>query len=280
VAGTATFAGETSPVVLADDPTGDGPIEPGASGTAGIDLTQATIRQPEAALPYLELTWKVASMPTPDTTPGAPPETIWYVLNFNANNKAFRVQAKTSNVASTTVADDPTGGATHAGRAFQLRGNCAVVVAVNNCGHLAWLDGTFDQPNKQVQVRIPLDLANAADLRPGVTITPTNASTGAPNIYAAYNVGVTQFSPVSMADGADWFSDTEGVAGYTIPVSTVRLGVAPAGTDPGAVTYNVAATLAADGSFTGSLGNVPAGSEVFARSCFGTSCGTGSVVAG
>jgi len=273
VSGTATFAGESASTVLATDPAGDAAVAPDPGNAAGADLIEASVRQPESSLPYLEFQWKVNNLPGADTAPNALPEGVRYVWSFMANGKQYLVQAKLSNFSSTTVPDDPQGHATHAGRAFQLRGNCGPGPGgvSNSCAHLAWLDGKFDFVNKTVTVRVPLGLANAPDIKPGAVLSALTGTS--PSIYASFQAVVTQFSPVNMADSGEWLAENP----YTIPKPAVSLGVAPAGTDPSAVTYNVPATLAADGSFTGSVGSVPAGSEVFAKSCFGTSCATGSV---
>ncbi|MFN2545635.1 MAG: LVIVD repeat-containing protein [Actinomycetota bacterium] len=279
VSGTAGFAGETAPVVAATDPAGDGALEPTTGAQDGTDLTEASVSQPEAQLPYLQFRWKVSKLPGPDpTVPATAPETFVYTWAFLVNGKQYQVQAKLSNVGSTGTVDDPEGAVTHAGRSFRLRGNCATLVAVNNCSHLAWLDGSFDTASNTITVRVPIGASFAPDIKPGAVISTTQ-TTGVttPSIYAAYSAGVTSFGTTvggqtvgNMADGATWTS-------YAIPDRTVSLGVAPAGTDPAQVSYSTPAVVAADGSFTGAVGAVPSGSVVFARACFGTSCGFSSV---
>ena len=264
VTGAASFLGETTPTVLAEDPLGDGPG--GAqSSDIGVDITEVNVIQPDAAYPELVATFKVSALPNPVT--GMQPENVRYVWSFLAGGKEWFVQAKASALAQSTTADDPTGAVTKTTRAFQLRGNCGLLPpppapgAVNNCGHLAWLDGSFDAANKTVSVRVPLGASFAPEIKAGALLAPTVSPTD--DIYAALQVG---------ADNANTRDVLTYETEYTVPQRSVTLGVAPAGTDPASVSYTTAATLAADGSFTGSVGNVPAGSRVFAKACFGTAC--------
>ncbi|MFN2545636.1 MAG: LVIVD repeat-containing protein [Actinomycetota bacterium] len=263
VTGTATFAGETSPTTFTDA-VGDGPGVAQVSDAAGADLVEASLSQPQAQLPYVELRFKVTNLPLPDTTSGAIPETTSYNWYFKANNKDYAVQAKVENIASTVLADDPTSPVTRLGRSFRLRGNCAVVGVLNNCPTLAWLDGSIDVPNKTIMVRVPVGASYAPDIKPGAVLTP---SASLPTLYAANSVLVTN---TTVADDIDWDQ-------YTIPKATVMLGVAPAGTDPSTVDYTIPVTLNDDGTFTGQVPSVPAGSQVFAQACFGASCGYRSV---
>ncbi len=221
--------------------------------------------QPDATYPELVATFKVSALPNPVT--GMQPENVRYVWSFLAGGKEWFVQAKASAIAQSTTADDPTGAVTKTTRAFQLRGNCGLLPpppapgAVNNCGHLAWLDGSFDVAAKTVSVRVPLGASFAPEIKAGALLAPTVSPTD--DIYAALQVG---------ADNANTRDVVTYETEYTVPQRSVTLGVAPAGTDPASVSYTTAATLAADGSFTGSVGNVPAGSRVFAKACFGTTC--------
>jgi hypothetical protein len=204
---------------------------------------------------------------------GVQPENVRYVWSFLAGEKEWFVQAKSSAFAQSTTADDPTGVPTKTTRAFQLRGNCGMLPpppapgALNNCGHLAWLDGSFDATNKVVSVRVPLGSSVAPALAPGALLTPTTAA--ADDIYAALQVGADQ---AATRDTVAYETN------YTVPQRIVQLGTAPAGTDPSAVTYGSPIVVGPDGAFSGSVGTVAAGREVFVKACFGTSCAFGSVV--
>ncbi|MGH2691830.1 MAG: LVIVD repeat-containing protein, partial [Actinomycetota bacterium] len=181
VSGVATFLGEDAPNVIAEDPPGDGPGGAPAS-EAGIDITKVGVSQPDATYPELVATWNVSNLPNPVT--GMQPENVRYVWSFTAGGKQWFVQAKASALAQSTTPDDPTGTVTKTTRAFQLRGNCAVVVAINSCGHVAWLDGSFDATNKTVSVRVPLGASFAPEINTGAVLAPVTPG-GTADIYAA-----------------------------------------------------------------------------------------------
>ena len=264
VSGRAAFGGE-SPVTVAEDVAGDGPVNPERSGQLGVDLIGASISQPSPDDPTLVFEWKVTNLPSSGTLP----EAIRYFWPFQVNTaagpKQYMLQAKLSNLASSTTPDDPAGHVTHAGASFQLRGNCGVLVAINNCGHIAWLDGTFDVARDTVRMELPIGEGPAPEVVPGAKLERFEFSGG--TIAAAYQAAV---SNASTTDYANW----EEIV-YTVPSREVTLGVAPAGTDPGAVSYATAATVAEDSSFAGSVstsGLAPGSYEVFARACFGNNC--------
>jgi hypothetical protein len=268
VTGSASFSGEAAPTVLATDPAGDGPVVPDAAAASGIDLVRAGVWQSNAAWPYLEFTWEVTDLVAPQTGPGTAPEVLRYSWGFTAGGERYLVRAKLSNQVGTTAADDPAGPGTYVGRAFELLGDCETPVAGTDlCRHLAWLDGAFNVTEDVVSIRLPVGAPSAPDIRPGAVLETTEAiADPAPSIAAAYDapgaVGVTP----SLADTTTWSS-------YTIPAPLVRLGVAPAGTDPGAVSYDLDAIVEDGGSFQGAVGPIPAGWAVFATACFGTRCG-------
>ena len=278
VTGSATFAGEAAPTVVATDPAGDGPVIAEASAAAGIDLLRADVWQSDAAWPYLEFRWEVSDLPSPETAPGSVPEVLRYSWSFTVDGERYQLSAKLTNQAGTTSVVDPLGPATHVGRAFELLGDCGdpvpAVEAADSCRHLAWLDGSFDVTEEMVSIRVPVGSSAAPDIAPGAVLETTQTDGGlAPSIAAAYSLVVTGHGASaggstvgSMADGTTWSS-------YTVPARRVLLGVAPAGSAPAGVSYGIEAAVGTDGSFTGHVGAVPAGWRVFARACFGTSCG-------
>jgi hypothetical protein len=264
VSGVATFLGEDAPNVLAEDPLNDGPG--GANGSAsGVDITQASVYQPDAAYPELVFTWSVSNLPNPVT--GMQPENVRYVWSFVAGGKQWFVQAKASTLAQSTTPDDPTGTVTKTTRAFQLRGNCEVIGGVlTSCGHIAWLDGSFDVTNKTVSARVPLGTSFAPEINTGAVLAPVTPG-GNSDIYAALQVA---------ADNNNTRDLVTYETNYTVPQRTVALGVAAAGTDPSQVTYGPAAVVGDDGAFSANLGPIPVGQEVFAKACFGNTCAFGS----
>lgn len=276
VTGSATFAGETAPTVVATDPSGDGPMIADASAAAGIDLVRADVWQSNAAWPSLEFRWEVDDLPSPETAPGSVPEVLRYSWGFTVDDERYLLSAKLSNQAGTTSTDDPAGPAAHVGRAFELLGDCQAPApeAGPVCRHLAWLDGAFDVTEEMVSIMVPVGAPYAPDIAPGAVLETTQTVTdAAPSIAAAYHVVVTGHGTSaggttvgSMADGTTWSS-------YTIPAGIVRLGVAPSGSDPAEVTYDREAEVRADGSYRADLGAIPAGWRVYAQACFGSTCG-------
>ena len=273
VSGTGTFAGETAATMLGTDVAGDGPVRAEVSDATGVDLLGASIRQPESGYPYMDVTWKVSNLPGPDTAPGTAPEIIRYVASFAADGVTYQAQAKISNLTSTTQVDDPAGHATHVGKSFQLRGNCGTLVAISNCAHLAWLDGTFDVTRKEVRVRVPVGSPIAPAIKPGAVITAPSSGVTAPFIYATYQAAV---SNANTWDALDYDPELT----YSVPTGTIALGSAPAGTDPSSVNFGAPATVGADGAFSKTLPAVAAGHDIYAQSCFGTTCSVRTVSGG
>jgi hypothetical protein len=266
VSGTATFGGQALQTV-APDVAGDGPLHADASRELGVDLVAARVHQPNPNEPTLVFEWQATNLPAPI------PEGVRYfwpfMLNTPAGDKTYFLQAKATNLASVTVADDPVGHVTHSGAAFQLRGNCGTLVAIQNCGHLGWLEGQYDLAADTVRIELPIGSALAPEVVPGARLIPFDYAGG--TIAAAYQAVV---SNATVTDYADWIEDFA----YTVPSKGVSLGIAPAGTDPANVTFSKDATLGEGDSFTGSLdvsGLAPGSYEVFAKACFADNCGVG-----
>ncbi|MGH2711393.1 MAG: LVIVD repeat-containing protein [Actinomycetota bacterium] len=270
VSGTATFLGESTPNVIAEDPPNDGP---GGANSApiGIDITKVSVSQPDATYPELVATWDVSALPNPVT--GMQPENVRYVWSFLAGGKTWFVQAKASAIAQSTTPDDPTGTITKTTRAFQLRGNCGVIpgdpvpVGITSCGHLAWLDGSFDAEATTVSVRVPLGASFAPEIASGAVLKPVTSG-GTADIYAALQVA---------ADAPQTRDVVTYETEWTVPQSTVALGTAPVGTDPSTVTYGAPVVVGPDGAFSKNLGPIAAGQAVFAKACFGNTCSYRSV---
>ncbi|HEX9891743.1 MAG TPA: hypothetical protein VGB28_06735, partial [Actinomycetota bacterium] len=265
VSGSASFLGEATPTVIAEDPLGDGPGNLAQMSELGVDITEVSVSQPDATYPELVLNFKVSNLPNPVT--GMQPENVRYVWTFAAGGKDWFVQAKASTFAQSTTADDPTGVPSKTTRAFQLRGNCGLLPpppapgVVNNCGHVAWLDGSFDATNKVVSVRIPIGASYLPQVVPGATLAPTTTPTD--DIYAAFQVAA---DTVQTRDVVTYETS------YTVPRRTVALGTALAGTDPAQVSFGAPMVVGADGAFSASLGSIPAGRDVYAKACFGNTC--------
>lgn len=256
VSGSATFHGE-SPVTITQDAPGDGPA--GAADT-GLDLLGVTAYQPDPALPFVFFEWHVASLPSS----GSLPEAIRYTIPFRAGNKAFRIQAKLTDAASTHAADlerPPVG-------SFELQGNCTTNnPAPATCTRLASLNGSFDTLNRLVRVKVPVGVV--PELVPGASLARnTIGSTELTRIQAAYTVVGT-----AASDDAEW-GGSDAAFEYTIPRNEVILGIAPPGTPGSSVVFDTPATV--DGStFSGSVAAPGSGSwDVWVKACFGTNCTT------
>ncbi|HEV3474017.1 MAG TPA: hypothetical protein VG602_01450 [Actinomycetota bacterium] len=262
VTGTVTFGGQALQTV-ATDVTGDGPLHADLSRDLGVDLVAARVHQPNPNEPTLVFEWQPTNLPAPI------PEGVRYfwpfLLNTPAGDKTYFLQAKFTNLASITVADDPAGHVTHSGAAFQLRGNCGTLVAIQNCGHLGWLEGEYDLTEEVVRIELPIGSALAPDVVPGARLIPFDYAGG--TIAVAYQAAV---SNATTTDFADWTEEFV----YTVPSKRVSLGIAPAGADPANVSFSKQATLEGDG-FSGSLdvsGLAPGSYEVFAKACFADNC--------
>jgi hypothetical protein len=278
VSGAAAFGGE-SPVVVGTDNAGDGPthaVNAQIDTATGVDLLSADVSQPDPAKQQLVFRWHVAGLPQT----GAVPEITFYRWGLQVNGTTnYVLQAKFSNVLSLTWLDDQSGPPTHIGGTFQLRGGCGPQTVggqqlpLNNCHSLAFLTGGFDPATNTVKFVLPLGQSYDKDIVPGAVLTPFNYDTQP--IVAGYGVLAAN---ANTEDGMDW--DTDAVPQYVIPSPAVSLAIAPAGTAPSAVTFSTAATLAADGSFTGSLattGLAHGAYAVFAKACFGANCGVAQV---
>jgi hypothetical protein len=270
VSGAATF-GPESPVALATDPAGDEPGDP-AGAQAGIDMIGAQIYQPDPAKPLVQFAWQVAQLPPT----GSVPEVVRYIFDILVNGgpasggSEYLIQAKYSNVVSSTVTDDPQGHLMHIPGAFQIRGHCAVVGVINSCPHLAWLEGAFDVTHGVVYIGIPLGQSYAPDLAPGAIFTPNTA-----NGYDTAACFQAAISNANLCDESTWIP-----ASYTVPQETVKLGIAKASTPVSKVKFTTPATLTPDGKFAGSLsrGSLGAGKyNVWAQACFASNCGTKKV---
>jgi hypothetical protein len=271
VNGAAVFGGE-APVTLATDDAGDGPLHADTSRQTGVDLTGGFVSQPDPANPTLSFEWKVTNLPPPSSLPEAIRYTIPFKINTASGEKTYQLQAKYSNVASVTMADDPAGHGRAPGTFFQLRGNCVANyqgAPLANCPHVAWLTGSFNATTDTVRIDLPLGQSYAPDIAPGAVLLPNVVATT--TISASYQAVA---SNATTTDEALWGEEVT----YTVPSTSVRLGIAPAGTNPDNVNFSKAATVNDSGSFTGSLDAPGPGSyEVFAKACFGSNCAVRSV---
>ncbi len=181
--GVVDYGGQAT-VVLGTDPTGDAPPAAEAdAGRFGLDLTGLSAHVADGDAGVVTLVWHAT-----DLSQLPPPETVRYYWTVEAQEKGamwpsgqWAFQAKTTDFASAANLGDQspeqiTGNlADYANStipSFRIRGNCATDV-ISNCGHVAWVQGEFDLDANEIRFHLPLDLDNAAPLRPGNTLLPS-----------------------------------------------------------------------------------------------------------
>ncbi len=238
------FAGAPSPQALPNEMTG-----------ADIELLDDGLR----------FTWYLEDLPEV-----VPPEGIRYTWSFRAGDQTFQLQAKSSNLASITTAEDPVGHGLQAASGeewFQLRGACQAQyqgTPTAGCYHLAFLDGEFDAEADTVTIDMPFGTTDkigrlvADSFRRGVEIVP--------ELTAGASITASAQAVVSTTTMGSFITDWTSV--FTGP--TVQLGVGRPGVNPTSVSYSSTATLNPDGTFTGTVsGLTTTNSAVYARACHG-----------
>lgn len=232
---------------------------------AGIDLTDAKI-QPLADDSGLRFIWQLSSLPAQ-----VPPEGVRYTWSFRIGETQFQLQAKRTNLASITTAEDPLGHAKQAtvGEFFQLRGACVTSyegTPTAGCYHLAFLKGKFDAASKSVSMDMPYQTRDAIgrlvapQFKPGVMIEEN--LTANMSIVAAFQAVIGNTSTSDYINGWNPYFVGE----------RVDLAVGPANAAPDALDYGTRATLSGD-TFTGTVsGLTGSATTVFARACNGTEC--------
>lgn len=223
------------------------------STQAGTQLTDALV---EATDDGLTFTWQLANL-----SAAAPPEVVRYTWSFAIGEETFQLQAKTTNIASITLADDPAGHVTHAGASFQVRGNCVAQyqgTPVANCPHIGWTEGAFDTANDQVTMTVPWGFHEL--IEPGAVVVENQ--TAGMSIAASFQAVANTSNLSSFIN--EWTRPY--VAGLGVFVAT-----APADTDPARVKGGKPLAVAKDGSFKGTV-EVEPGDAVFVRACTGFTC--------
>lgn len=237
---------------------------PELSDTLGMALTGATI---ETLADSLRFTWVLESLPAE-----VPPEGIRYTWSFGVDGRQYQLQAKRSNLVSSTTAEDPVGHAQQAGQDFfQLRGACDAQylgTPISGCYHLAFLDGEFDIENGTVSMDVPFETTDAigrlvaGDIKPGASLVAVE--TAAMSIAASAQVFVSNTLSSNYLNG--W---------KTYHVDRVELGVGTADDAPKSWT---AAEMARDRTFTGTVSGLTSTDTVYARACAGATCSSPVVV--
>lgn len=262
-----TFAGHA---VLPDAGVQEVPafgLTPFADGQAadavGIDLVGATIEELEDAS-GLRFTWQLGS----DLPPQGVPEGVRYTWTFDAGGETLQLQAKRTNVVSSTTAESPADHALEAAEGdwwFQLRGACVdgggypvPESPVSGCYHLGFFDGAVDAATGTVSMDLPYGATDqigrlvAGTFQRGTPITAQNSagSSIAASLQAAIsNATVSQFIN-------SW--------GTYHPGTTVAVAL---GTADAPSTGWSLLDSSGDGTFAGSLSG--AGTHLWVRACTG-----------
>ncbi|HVM26984.1 MAG TPA: hypothetical protein VM433_04835 [Mycobacteriales bacterium] len=253
-AGTAVFDGVVQAASVGGTNT-DPPVAP-VGGHAGVQLVDALIAPLEDGK-GLRFIWQLDSLPAQ-----VPPEGTRYTWSFGIGDKTFQLQAKRTNMGSTTVLDDAAGHAAALSKNgfFQLRGNCTdsyMGTPVASCPHIAFLTGAFDVANKQVTMDVPFGLEVAPAIAPGAVIT--EVQTAGMSITAAFQAGVSNANTSDVINGWNPY--------YAGPNVSLASGVATS--NPATLQY-VPATL--DGqSWSGTVAAPTTRTTLFVRTCEGAS---------
>ncbi|MFP5218991.1 MAG: hypothetical protein ACLGIG_04540 [Actinomycetes bacterium] len=267
-AGTAAFTGVDGPTAVGGTETPFANAD--VAKAYGIDLVGASIAPLEDGS-GLRFVWQLSSLP-----PVTPPEGVRYTWSFGVGDKTFQLQAKRTNVVSTTTPEDPAGhaGALAGGGFFQLRGNCGDTyldtVPLSNCPHLAFLEGAFDPAAATVHMDVPFGLEVAPEIAPGAVITEVQTAT--------MSISAAPQAAASTANASEFINGWEP---YYAPGGNVSVAVGTEKSNPATLSYRP--TSLAEGSWTGTVDRVPsAATLLFARACEGgaSSCTYTSVPLG
>lgn len=272
VTGTATFSPLTDPVSVGGTNTNLGPAQAAdARSTAGLDLTDGLI-QPLADGSGLRFIWQVTNLPEQ-----VPPEGVRYTWGIQIAGTQYQLQAKRTNMASITTAEDPVNHVQELAKNsgfFQLRGACVTEyegAPLSGCYHLAFLKGGFDTATDQVYMDWPYNTRDeigrlvASDFKPGAVLDALE--TAGMSIAASLQAVATTSAVGDFTNG--WDSYFVG--------KVVQVGVGAATAQPTSVSYTTPATLSGDG-FTATVGGFTATKNtVFVRACSATECSYASM---
>jgi hypothetical protein len=264
VTGTASFEAITE--ALSVGGTNTNWANAAVADAAGINLVDAKIA-PLANNAGLRFIWELSALPAQVL-----PEVVRYTWSFKIGTNQYQLQAKRTNLASITTAEDPVNHIQQAAAQkefFQLRGACVTSyegAPVSGCYHLAFLNGSIDVAGKKVTMDLPylakdeIGRVVTPDFKPGVAIEANE--TAGMSITAAFQAVVGNTATSDYTNGWSPY--------YAGP--QVSLAVAAAGVDASTLTYGAPVTLSASG-FSGTVSGLTAAKNtVFARACSGLDC--------
>ncbi|MFP5224892.1 MAG: hypothetical protein ACLGH3_04965 [Actinomycetota bacterium] len=267
VTGTAEFPPITEPEELIGDtvrwdPSG-GDLPPEVATALGVGLTGALIQRIDGGLRFI---WQTDGLP-----PTVPPEGVRYTWAFAVGQQTFQLQAKLTNMASSTLAEEPVEHVIQARdqkQFFQLRGACETSylgTPIAGCYHLAFLNGGFDYDKDQVFIDMPYQTRDrigrivAPDFKPGAVIAENQ--TAGMSIAASVQAFVSNTLTSGYINGWGVYRTAPSVALAT-------------GSNPSQAPFALYSTPADfDGTnFSGAINGTTGSEIVFARACDGATC--------
>lgn len=235
---------------------------PEVAAAAGVDLVAGKIIPITGGLRFV---WEISNMP-----PEVPPEGVRYTWSFKIGTTQFQLQAKRTNLASTTTTEDPVGHIQQFAAQknfFQLRGACQTEyqgAPVAGCYHLAWLNGAFNIAAKTVTMDLPYETRDqigrlvAPEFKPGVVLE--EQQTASSSITSNFQVVISNTTTSDYINGWEPYF----VGGR------VQLGVGNHTASPEGITYGAPVSLNA-GTFEATLSGLSGSANtVFVRACNGT----------
>lgn len=267
VSGQATFVEADGPFDVGGTRTGFAHDD--AANTLGINLQSASVDVTDEGVAF---TWQLSELEE------VPPEAVRYTWAFTAGGQEFQLQAKRSNVASITTAEDPVGHAQQAQSGedwFQLRGACEAEyqgAPVSGCYHLAFLDGSFDTDANTVTMLMPFETTDrlgrvvAPGFTPGAEIVPVTTANS--SITATVQAMVSNTTTESYINDWETFFAGAAVQGFVGDADDVA---------PSFLQEWEDLDLSDDGSFSGTLSTSAGGDTVHLRACNLNVCARTSV---
>lgn len=229
----------------------------------GIDLQTAGIEELEDGS-GLRFSWQLGS----DLPPEGVPEGVRYTWTFDSGGETYQLQAKRTNVLSSTTAESPSDHALELAEGdwwYQLRGACVdgggypvPESPVSGCYHLGFFEGDVDPAAGTISMELPYEATDQIGRLVAGTFkrgTPITAQTSAGSSIAASMQAAISNSTISQFLNG-W--------GTYHPGTTVAVALGDAEGPTGG--YQLLDT-AGDGFFGGSL--TGAGTHLWVRACSG-----------
>lgn len=241
---------------------------PALAAAAGVDLVDAKIIPLEDGS-GLRFIWEMSAMPAQ-----VPPEGVRYTWSFAIDGHQYQLQAKRTNMASVTTAEDPVNHVAQLaeGEFFQLRGACTANYGhpsspMSGCYHLAFLEGEFDTDAKTVSMDLPYETRDgigrlvAPDFVPGATLLESQSANM--SVAAAFQAVAGNTTTSDFINAWDPYFVGE----------RVDLAVGAPTANPQFLTYTSTAELDG-GTFSGTVkGLTDSANTIFVRACNGATSG-------